>query len=396
MSGLLVKSTLIMRDNLEELNGRGLAEHPGAARRRRAHPHLRRARPARGLRGPAVLRQGRLRGPARDGPPRRRSSAATPTTTPTGAACRRVDGARSRPLARPGAERRAGRSTLPARSPEVETDNPVFVPPFLGSKVVKGIPLDDIAGLHQRDGAVPQPVAVPAREAPTARRDRRRVQGPHPPDPARASWPRPRPTTCSCPQVVYGYFPANGDGDDLVIWKDDEPHRRVAALPLPPPEQGRRSCASPTSSARSTSGEVDYAAFHIVTMGQRVSASVTAKLFADEQVPGVPAAARPRRRDGRGARRVLAPPHPRGVGLRRRGRPSARRPVPPAVPRRPLLVGLPGLPRPRGQREGAPSCSTPAASASRSARRPASSTSPSRPPRAIICHHPKAKYFVAR
>ncbi len=28
MSGLLVKSTLIMRDNLEELNGRGLAEIP--------------------------------------------------------------------------------------------------------------------------------------------------------------------------------------------------------------------------------------------------------------------------------------------------------------------------------------------------------------------------------
>ena len=26
----------------------------------------------------------------------------------------------------------------------------------------------------------------------------------------------------------------------------------------------------------------------------------------------------------------------------------------------------------------------------------ASSTSPSRPPRALICHHPQAKYFVAR
>src|SRR3546814_16773366 len=36
--------------------------------------------------------------------------------------------------------------------------------------------------------------------------------------------------------------------------------------------------------------------------------------------------------------------------FRRRGRPGAGRPVPPAVPRRALLVGLPGLPRPRGQR----------------------------------------------
>ena len=34
---------------------------------------------------------------------------------------------------------------LPDRSPEVEDDNEIFVPPFTGSQVVKGIPLDDIA-----------------------------------------------------------------------------------------------------------------------------------------------------------------------------------------------------------------------------------------------------------
>ena len=71
MSGLLVKSTLIMRENLEELNSRNLVEDPGAARRRRAHPHVRRARPPRGVRGSALLRQGRLRGPPRDGPAQR-------------------------------------------------------------------------------------------------------------------------------------------------------------------------------------------------------------------------------------------------------------------------------------------------------------------------------------
>src|ERR1041384_5871533 len=35
---------------------------------------------------------------------------------------------------------------LPLRSPDVAADNRVFVPPFLGSRVVKGIALDDIAG----------------------------------------------------------------------------------------------------------------------------------------------------------------------------------------------------------------------------------------------------------
>ncbi len=33
----------------------------------------------------------------------------------------------------------------PTRSPEVAKDNPVFTPPFLGSRVAKGIALDDIA-----------------------------------------------------------------------------------------------------------------------------------------------------------------------------------------------------------------------------------------------------------
>ena len=72
MSGLLVKSTIIMRENLEELNNLGLAGHAGHARRRRADPELRRGRPAQGLRGPALLRQGRVRGSPHDGHPHER------------------------------------------------------------------------------------------------------------------------------------------------------------------------------------------------------------------------------------------------------------------------------------------------------------------------------------
>ena len=46
MSGLLVKSTVIMRENLEEMNARGIAARvPGAARRRRADPLVRGERP---------------------------------------------------------------------------------------------------------------------------------------------------------------------------------------------------------------------------------------------------------------------------------------------------------------------------------------------------------------
>ena len=68
MSGLLVKSTVVMRDNLAELNSRGMAGAlAGDARRRRAHPGLRGAGPGRAVRRPGQVRQGRVRGAAADG-----------------------------------------------------------------------------------------------------------------------------------------------------------------------------------------------------------------------------------------------------------------------------------------------------------------------------------------
>ena len=65
MSGLLVKSTLIMRENLEVMRDLGYSPRAGAARRRGADAHLRRARAARVPRRARLLRQGRLRGAAR-------------------------------------------------------------------------------------------------------------------------------------------------------------------------------------------------------------------------------------------------------------------------------------------------------------------------------------------
>jgi len=60
MSGLLVKSTLIMRENLQELNAVGLSEIHGHFGRCRTHSYLCRKRSARGVRRPRVLRSRRL------------------------------------------------------------------------------------------------------------------------------------------------------------------------------------------------------------------------------------------------------------------------------------------------------------------------------------------------
>ena len=142
---------------------------------------------------------------------------------------RRAQPAAARARARGGRRRRC-----PARSPEVATDNEVFKPPFLGSRVVKGISLDEIAGYLNETALFRNQW----RFRPEKRRDRRRLQGPHPARAARASWPRPRPPALLVPQVVYGYFPANGDGNDLVIWTDETRTAEWVPVLLPPPDGG--------------------------------------------------------------------------------------------------------------------------------------------------------------
>jgi 5-methyltetrahydrofolate--homocysteine methyltransferase len=95
------------------------------------------------------------------------------------------------------------------------------------------------------------------------------------------------------PAVVYGYFPCNSDGDDLVIWDAESPSIRArsaseGSAPVSPaglrelerftfPRQGdkRRLCISdyflPVDS-----GRVDVIGMHCVTMGPRVSEAARA------------------------------------------------------------------------------------------------------------------------
>ena len=83
------------------------------------------------------------------------------------------------------------------------------------------------------------------------------------------------------PQVVYGYFAVNSDGDDLVVWTDATRSEELTRFNYPRQQTAPFMCIAdffrPVDS-----GEVDYAAFHIVTMGQRVS-DVAAKLFEENR-----------------------------------------------------------------------------------------------------------------
>jgi 5-methyltetrahydrofolate--homocysteine methyltransferase len=287
-----VKSTLIMRDNLEELNDRGLARIPvllgGAA--------LTRSYVERDLR---EIYQGRLfygkdafeglhvmdrlgdmkRGTEADGDD---DWGLVPSESKV----------RSRLEARD----RSGvdEDALPARSPAVETDNPVYVPPFIGSKVVKGVPLDDIAaylnetslfrnqwgfrpeGSHKRGKAALE--AGDAISAPTESDEdfKERIR-----PVLREQLALARADELLVPTVVYGYWPCNGDGNDLVIWSDVDRTEEVTRFSYPRASKDPWLCIAdffrPVES-----GEIDYVAFMIVTMGHTVSER-TAKLFADDR-----------------------------------------------------------------------------------------------------------------
>jgi 5-methyltetrahydrofolate--homocysteine methyltransferase len=81
------------------------------------------------------------------------------------------------------------------------------------------------------------------------------------------------------PAAVYGYFPCNADGDDLVVFDPQVPEarREIERFSFPRQSSKRRLCISDFFRPIE-SGELDTVAFHCVTMGRRASEEAR-KLF---------------------------------------------------------------------------------------------------------------------
>ena len=179
----------------------------------------------------------------------------------------------------------AASANTPRRSPEVDPANPLFVPPFLGSKVIKGVALDEIATYTNEtalfrnqwqfrpikavDGAGHE-----AMETDAEFKDRVRPI-------LREELAMAKKADLLVPQVVYGYFPVNADGTDLIVWEDTDRRGERTRFSFPRQREHPYLCIAdffrPVES-----GEVDYAAFHIVTMGARISEE-TAALFTENR-----------------------------------------------------------------------------------------------------------------
>jgi 5-methyltetrahydrofolate--homocysteine methyltransferase len=271
MSGLLVKSTLIMRENLEEMNRRDLSAMPvilGGAALTRSYVErdLRKTYEGRVFYGKDAFEGLRTLDRIME---LKRSGEDDPDFG-------RVETGRNLPPRRSAQLAEVDPASLPSRSPEVERDNVVPRPPFVGSRVARGIALDDIAaylnetalfrnqwGFRPQSGESDADFKTRVRALLRVKLDGARAEG------------------VLVPQVVWGYFPANAEGEDLVIWKDDE--RRVELTRFSFPRQRVEPYLCIADFFRNVdSGEEDWAAFHVVTMGPEVSAR-TAELFAADK-----------------------------------------------------------------------------------------------------------------
>jgi 5-methyltetrahydrofolate--homocysteine methyltransferase len=268
MSGLLVKSTVVMKDNLEELNQRGMAQRwpvmLGGAALTRAYVEqdlaqlfggeVRYARDAfEGLRlMDAVMAVKR-------GDP----GAALPMLRD-----RRVKG----PVAAP---KQTEPVDLPARS-DVSVTNSVPTPPFWGDRIVKGVALADFASyLDERATFMGQWGLKTSRGDGPSYEELVETEG----RPRLRSWLNRIQTDAIIePAVVYGYWPCYSEGNDLVVLDAQTRSGEVARFSFPRQHRDRFLCLADFFRPKD-SGELDVVAFHLVTMGQRVS-EVTSELFA--------------------------------------------------------------------------------------------------------------------
>ncbi len=264
MSGLLVKSTLIMRENLVEMNDLGLDEVPvllGGAALTRSYVEndLREVYNGRvfygrdafeGLR--TLDRIMEIKRTGIDDPEFGR--------VPTG---------RNIPKR---TDRVEAPVDLPTRSPDVAPDNPVFAPPFLGSRIVKGISLDEIAEYVNETALFRNQWQYRPEGSESDDDFKERIRAVF-----RSELAAAKAGGYLVPQVVYGYYCVNADGDDLVVWADESRTTEACRFHYPRQSQAPFMCIA--DFFRPVGAEPDYAAFHIVTMGAAVS-DRAAELFA--------------------------------------------------------------------------------------------------------------------
>jgi 5-methyltetrahydrofolate--homocysteine methyltransferase len=278
MSGLLVKSTLIMKENLELMNERGITVPVvlgGAALTRRYvdddlkslyKGQLFYARDAfAGLHTMDKLASGNGHLAAAGGESVRDGEGEAVEDVEDLIGEEAKLGIR-KPVKPRGTTRTAVDTTHTTRS-AVSADVPIPQAPFYGSRVVEDIPLDEVfafvnetalfKGQWQfKQGRKPldeYQAFVKETVRPIYNELKERCKG----------------ERLLVPRVVYGYFPCQSSGNDLIVYNEDEESERLR-FTFPRQPAGKHLCLADFFASKD-SGRMDVVAFHLVTVGHRAS-----------------------------------------------------------------------------------------------------------------------------
>ncbi|MEP6706918.1 MAG: methionine synthase [Pyrinomonadaceae bacterium] len=287
MSGLLVKSTLVMKENLELMNERGIVVPVvlgGAALNRRYvdddlkpiyKGQLFYARDAfSGLHTMDQLAHGNGSAPEAEARP---SGRAPQPALAAEADSEAVEDAEDlvgeeaklgirKPLKPRGAAKIGGDTTHTTRS-RVRTDIEIPAAPFYGSRVIEDVSLDEVFAFTN--------------ETALFKGQWQFKQGKKPADEYQAFVretvrpifnelkERSKAQNLLAPRLVYGYFAAQSEGNDLIVYQDDQRTERMR-FTFPRQPSGRQLCLADFFAAKE-SGRMDVVAFHLVTVGRRAS-----------------------------------------------------------------------------------------------------------------------------
>jgi 5-methyltetrahydrofolate--homocysteine methyltransferase len=260
LSGLLVKSTVVMRNDLDELTRRKLDSFPV-------------------LLGGAALTRNYVEIDLREryaGPLFYCKDAFSGLNVMDQVAARKKGEAMGEMWGREVGERRVASKGKGSDegdvnevvAPTVATDVAVPTPPFWGSRVTRGIPLDDIAAYLNHTALFRTQWGFDRDQKAEGQAALRTIMA------------QAREESLLVPQAVHGYFSCQSDGNDLIVYEGPETDQVAARFNFPRQTRGKRLCI-PDFFKSVQSGQRDVIAFHAVTMGKRVSERA-GELFAED------------------------------------------------------------------------------------------------------------------
>ncbi len=263
LSGLLVKSTLVMKEDLQELNRREIADRwpillGGAALTRRyVEWDLRNEFQGKVFYGKDAFEGLRIMNSLAQG----EQLDAAPVAT-----------ARDRTAAKGTAASVAEASPKPSLAPAADIPSP----PFWGARLIRSLPLQELypyineTALFRGQWGFRSSNGTEASTTDEAREALLRLQS------EAASH------GILSPAVAYGYFPAAANGDELIIYDGDGSSRNELVRFHFPRQTGKQLLCLSDYFRPVGSGELDVLGLHVVTMGRQVSEH-TASLYAADR-----------------------------------------------------------------------------------------------------------------